>query len=86
MRITYILQKIIELLLLKEGLTVPQIQYQLRTDFGITIPRKLIIKIIDHHRDKLDVIHKCGQSTVKLIPKYRNLISKNKMNNDGIIK
>jgi len=78
MRMTYITQKIIDLLLIEENLTVPQIQQGLRTSFGITITQKQIINAVSHNAEILDIIRDSGQTTVILIPKYKNLIGKNR--------
>jgi len=70
------LQRIIELLVLEERLTVPQIQYHLRTIFGIALTQKQIINAVSRHGDKMDVIHEGGHLTVILFPAYRNLLSR----------
>jgi len=78
MRMTHITQKIIDLLLIEENLTVPQIQRGLRISFGITITQKQIINAVSHNSEILDIICASGQTTVILIPKYKNLIGKNR--------
>jgi hypothetical protein len=82
MRKLLILEKITEILLVKDGLTVPQIQYQLRKLFGIAVHQKLISTIISLHMETLNVIHQHGQSFVILTPQYRDSIKSEKTKNE----
>lgn len=74
----FLLEKIIELLATKDGLTVSEIQYILKSAFGIIVPQKRIIHAIEKNGDKLDVMRICDKTTVMLTPAYRELIAKSK--------
>jgi hypothetical protein len=74
----FLLEKIIELLSTNGGLTVPEIQHELKSKFGISVLQKWIIHVIEKHGDKMDVILKCGKLTVMLTPEYRKLINRSK--------
>jgi len=74
MRTLFIFEKIIEILLIKGSLTVPQIQYQLKKLFGMTVHQKQIIAIINQHSEIFDVILEHGQAVVILTPQYRTSI------------
>ena len=86
MRTLFILKKITEILLIEDGLTVPQIQYQLRKLFGIAVHQKLISTILIRQSEQLDVILKHGQSVVILKPQYRASIESGKTKNARDIK
>jgi hypothetical protein len=86
MRTLYILKKITEILLIEGGLTVPQIQYQLRKLFGIAVHQKLISTIIIRHSEQVDIILKHGQSVVILTPQYRVSIESEKPKNKRALK
>jgi len=86
MRTLYILKKITEILLIEGGLTVPQIQYQLRKLFGIAVHQKLISTIIIRNSEQLDIILKHGQSVIILTPQYRVSIESEKPNNKRALK
>jgi hypothetical protein len=86
MRTLFILKKITEILLIGDGLTVPQIQYQLRKLFGIAVHQKLISTILIRHSEQLDIILKHGQSVVILTPQYRTSIESEKTKNGRTLK
>jgi len=86
MRTLFILKKITEILLIEDGLTVPQIQYQLRKLFGIAVHQKLISNMLIRHSEQLDIVLKHGQSVIILTPQYRASIESRKTKNARDIK
>jgi len=80
----FILKKIIEILIVKDGLTVPQIQYQLTKQFDIAVHQRTIVAIINDHKEIMDVINTGGHLVVILTAEFRSPIKlEKKTKKDG---
>lgn len=78
MRMVSALQRIIEMLMPNKRLTIGQIQYRLRTDYGTPLHQKQITMIIEKNQDKIDVVLVKGEYLVGIVEKYRNYLMTNR--------
>lgn len=76
----FLLAKIMEILTEKDSLTIPEIQNNLKIKYGVVVPQRRIVAVIEKNGDKLDVMCKGDKTTVVITTKYRELLERHDEN------